>query len=167
MDFRRKKTLKILFLSFVFGALSVAIVLITRYCLVVINNRPLRGKKGEKMKTKLETILIRKIPSLAEWQEAYAQITAVDSETATVAVIATIELDEAEFQSLCGDFISNRAWLEEYKEKTLCTEQGWQCLAVTSKTSDIAVLIACEGYGYPRYTAAIEKSVLTEEIKNG
>jgi len=105
----------------------------------------------------MKATMIRKASNIEDWRES-AKSRDIDAEA--VNIIAAIELDDNEFKNFCADFLEYRIWLDECKEKTLHTGQGWQCLAVTNGNSDTAVLVACEGFGYARYTAAVNKAEL-------
>jgi hypothetical protein len=103
----------------------------------------------------------RKMEGVREWYERENLVGGREQhDSEEVIVEKRIELGEREFREFCECFLLDRRWIAETCEQTLYKEDGWHCLAVTSRNSDIAILVAAEGYSYARYTAVVPKKDL-------
>jgi hypothetical protein len=108
------------------------------------------------MKVKMQ----RKTASIREWYETevYTQTLYGDTEKDDAVIVKRVTLGDAEFKNFCDGFLTDRPWIAESCEQTICDKNGlWHVLAVTSKNSDITVLVAAEGFSYARYTAVMPK----------
>lgn len=100
----------------------------------------------------MNAIFGRKMPNLKELQAITDSIRKAGHEGLPYLVTREVLLSDSDFQAFAEELLEDQPWIEK-GDGGMNSDGEIRCIRVINTLTGERVLVNCEGYDYPRYTA--------------